>query len=299
MWSTLIPAGFLLGSSGLVLALLYSLKYQEKRRKKRSPLCGNLLRPPGQSLREKINDLSDDLLSLLTYMMIWPLSVYSVVITQAYFAGTPVPFYNKLLYAAIGLVPLGYWLLRFRKSFILRRNYRLAYDAELAAGEQLNQCMLDGYRVYHDFPAEGFNIDHVLVGSSGVFAVETKGRAKPITGNGTSDAEVIYDGEKLKFPSWTERDPLEQAKRQASWLRKWLSSATGEPVDVQPMIALPGWFIKRISPNGIPVINPKSARAYLRSMKDSISITQCTRIVHQLDQRCRDVEPTAYLQKKG
>jgi Nuclease-related domain len=31
-------------------------------------------------------------------------------------------------------------------------------------------------------PAEGFNIDHVVVGRNGVFAVETKGRSKPVKG---------------------------------------------------------------------------------------------------------------------
>jgi len=34
--------------------------------------------------------------------------------------------------------------------------------------------MLDGYHVYHDFPAERFNIDHVVVGPAGAFAIETK-----------------------------------------------------------------------------------------------------------------------------
>jgi hypothetical protein len=32
------------------------------------------------------------------------------------------------------------------------------------------------------------NIDHVVIGKNGVFAVETKGRSKPMRGKGNDDA---------------------------------------------------------------------------------------------------------------
>lgn len=46
----------------------------------------------------------------------------------------------------------------------------------MAAAEEINQLMRQGFTTFHDVPAEpGFNIDHVIVGPTGVFAVETKG----------------------------------------------------------------------------------------------------------------------------
>ncbi len=57
----------------------------------------------------------------------------------------------------------------------------LGPDCEMAVGQELNNPMCAGYRVYNDVPAEGLNIDHVVVGRNGVFAVETKGRSKPST----------------------------------------------------------------------------------------------------------------------
>ena len=66
----------------------------------------------------------------------------------------------------------------------------------MAAGQEPNSLTEAGYRVYHDLPAEGFNIDHVAVGRNGVFAMETKGRSKPAKGNVT----VVYDGRTLRFP---------------------------------------------------------------------------------------------------
>lgn len=44
-----------------------------------------------------------------------------------------------------------------------------------------------------------------------IAAVETKGFTKPNQGRGKADTTVAYDGETLKFPSWTTKEPLEQA----------------------------------------------------------------------------------------
>ena len=127
-----------------------------------------------------------------------------------------------------------------------------------------------------------------------IYAVETKARRKPTTHNGKADAKVLYDGAKLQFPDWVETKPLEQARKQASWLSKWLSSAVGDRVNVIPVLNLPGWFVERTSANGFAVINPKQFRSILNSTKSSkLDESTIARVVHQLDQRCRDVQPKA------
>ena len=45
-----------------------------------------------------------------------------------------------------------------------RRAVRLGYEGELAVGQELEQFRHDGYYVYHDFPADTFSIDHIVVG---------------------------------------------------------------------------------------------------------------------------------------
>lgn len=160
--------------------------------------------------------------------------------------------------------------------------------------------MLDGRYIYHDFPADKFNIDHVIVGKEGVLAVETKGRSKKMTGRRKEDVLITYDGKQLKFPSHTEKKPLEEAKDHARWLSKWLSSATGESVQVTPVLTIPGWFIKRTSLDGISVLNPGEFRKFLGTKNQTtLPDAQIKRIIHQLDQRCRDVEPKSYKDNKS
>ena len=55
---------------------------------------------------------------------------------------------------------------------------------------------------------------------------------------------MIYDGEALKFPEWSGAGPLRQAARNARWLAEWLTGATGEKIEVTPVVALPGWFVE-------------------------------------------------------
>ena len=87
-------------------------------------------------------------------------------------------------------------------------------------------------------------------------------------------------------------EPIDQAKAQAAWLSKWLSSAVGDPVKVSPMVTIPGWYIDRKSPNGVPVLSPKKeVKTYLDGKKESVlSESMVRRICHQLEQKCRDVD---------
>ena len=80
-------------------------------------------------------------------------------------------------------------------------------------------------------------------------------------------------------------------KDQPGWLSKWLSSAVGDPVKVSPMVTLPGWFVERKSPNGIPVLNPKLVKFFLDSKREeALSDSMIKRICHQLEEKCRDVD---------
>ena len=142
--------------------------------------------------------------------------------------------------------------------------------------------------------ADRFNIDHIVVGPAGVFAVETKAKSKPTSEDRSADAKVTYDGRCLHFPRWKETQPLEQAKNQAVWLERWLSSATGEPTPVRPVLALPGWYITRTASEGILVINPKQFAGIARPINGiKLDEHRIKSIVHQIDQRCRNIESRA------
>lgn len=286
-----------LGVTALILwTLIWWLRKTGANR--RSPLTRNLLRSAGESLRPQLEDLSLDMLGLACFLVMAPLLVYSIWISELYFGNVRFTTFALVINVVLTFAVLGFISYRLWKVIARRRTLHLALDGEMAIGQELNQLMLKGYAVYHDFPAEHFNIDHIVVAPAGVFAVETKARPKPITGEGKADAKVVYDGTSLRFGSWENREFLEQATRQAKWLGQWLSSAVGESVAVKPVLALPGWFIDRVARGPVQVISGRDAGNLIRPDDVVLSATMIQRIVHQIDARCRTVGPRAYAQAR-
>jgi hypothetical protein len=286
--------------SVVLILLMFAVAYpvfwlnKLKQRRKRTPLTSDLLRSPGESLRLQIDELSDEINSAIFGVSTIPISIYAVWLTQVYFVEVKNPMSDAVLYSLVGLVFLGFMAVKLHKSMGRRNDLSLGLDCELAVGQELNQLMLEGCRVFHDFLADGFNIDHIVIGPTGVFAIETKGRAKPDRGRGQEDVRVVYDGKSLHFPSWKETEPIEQAKRQAIWLSNWLTKATGDQIVVKPALALPGWFVDRKAKDMI-VFNGKNPR-FLATIntETALSTAMIERAVFQIEQKCRNVAPQAY-----
>lgn len=279
---------------GIGYSTMSILKAYHKRKKRRTPFTDKFLRGPGQSLIEKLEDINAELLGYLAMLFTMPLLVYSMFISELYSRNRSFTLSSAMIFFVFGIIFTGYFLYKMVRFFNLRRTTRLGYEGEVAVGQELNLLMHHGYYVYHDFVTDKFNIDHVVVGPSGVFAVETKARAKPTSDNRSADARVTYDGTYIHFPRWKESKPLEQARNQAVWLERWLSSATGEKTQVRAVVALPGWFITRTSSDGIPVINPKQFIDLAKPINgNKLDQRRIKSIVHQIDRRCRNIKSKA------
>ena len=287
-----LPIIFIWSIYLLLGVTLFFLKKYHESKKRRSPFTDKFLRSPGESLNREIMDINDEIMTYLVWVFTVPLLLYSTYISMLHFRSLQPSLSTIALICIFGVGFIIYCFWKLIEFLNTRRRYRLGYEGEIAVGQELNQLMRDGFYVYHDFFVDKFNIDHIVVGPQGVFAVETKARSKPISAGPAPDYKVIYDGKCLQFPNGTDVQSIEQTKRQAEWLSKWLQSAIGERVWVRPVLALPGWFVERTASGGIPVINPKNFRSIARSIDGNIlSESMISRIVHQLDRKCRDVEP--------
>ena len=278
---------------GIVLLCLIIFQKWYQLKDKRAPFTDNFLRSPGQSLNDQIQKLNEKAIDYILCSIMFPTIIWFGFF-QVYIARVKSrPFILLVLAVVVVVAIIVFYMTKLFTLLKKKRILRLGYEGEVAAGQELNQLMLEGYHVYHDFPADKFNIDHIVAGPSGVYAVETKARSKSVSKTGSVNAKVIYNGKTIDFPNYSDTSTLQQAVTQANWLQKWLAKAVGEPVKVQPLVALPGWYVERTSGKGIPVLNPKKGvSSYLKNRKSKvISESMITRIVHQLDQKCRDVEP--------
>jgi len=281
-----------------IFCFTFPLVWLQKRKQngKKSPLSGHLLRSPGTSLQSRIEDLNLNIMAYTAVFPTLPLLGYSLYLPlNDAQKDTTLTVSFIIFFILVVLLWFGFKIYQLMTE---RYTCRLELDAEKGVGQELNQLMADGCRVYHDFPADDFNIDHIVVGPTGVFTVETKGRVRAEKRNGKIDATVSYDGNSLEFPGWYETEPLLQAQKQADWLNTWLTSAVGEAAYVQPVLALPGWYVVRKADRPIKVVSGKEAYSLANPSGINLSDEMIQRISQQVEQRCRDVGPIAYRHEK-
>ena len=230
----------------------------------RSPIKQPPLRQAGQSLDEGMQDVLWDKAAL--WILVICVVVSQVVLEwyRAWFRVPPDPWLISCL--ALVVIGIAVWrIVALRKQI---RTMRLGRDGERLVGQSLEELRAKGYVVIHDLPGDGFNVDHVLVGPGGVYAVETKTRMKPIG----HDAQVVYDGETIKVDGFApERDPVRQVRAEADFVRGLIESTTGRRMDVRPVVLFPGWYTKFEGPKDIWVLNQNALPGWLNGQRRVLS----------------------------
>jgi hypothetical protein len=288
MWQPLLlSAGCI---PALILLAAVSLeRWRRKRRGERQPLSEKLLRPPGYSLQRKLEDLNDRFMT--RFMAAFLFSSLAVIFPQTRPADVWAPFLGVVVFGVIAVVCT---LVALRKLYQIRFN-RMGLLGEQAIAEELQRLIPSGYKIFHDVPCEKrdckWNIDHVAVGPAGVFAIETKYRTKKPGKNGGRDHEAIFDGNTIQFSSG-DYDPraVGQARDNARWLETELSKAIGEHLTVQPIVALPGWWVTLKANSDVKVLSGKQVFNFIAKERPQYLHKFIQRINYQLEQRCRDVE---------
>lgn len=243
------------------------------------------MRNPGQSVREqRIDMLFDKLFAPMLIAML--LLVYAGTEWMRYLSQSPP---NPRLASAIALAGIIYTGWQFYRYLPRMRALHMAEDGEKAVGQLLDGLRTSGYSVFHDVVGEGFNVDHVLIGPAGVFSIETKTWRKPARGS----PEIAFDGETLRAAGWEpDRNPVVQAKAQASWLRGLLAESTGRRVPVRPVVLFPGWFVRdsRSSRKDFWVLEPKALAAFLAKEPEVLNAEDAKLAAFHLSRFVREQE---------
>jgi hypothetical protein len=246
----------------------------------RNPSKEKLLRPPGESLRQKIENLDEDANLWICALMFCPMAI-SILPTWQWSL--------KLMIVA----PLsGVLSLVIFRKFKQRADYWLGFQAERAVAEELNQLMRRGCHIFHDLQTvESGNIDHVVVAPTGVFAVETKARRKRGNSSEKKQYTISYDGKMLRFPSGSNFYSLEQTRRNAAWLSERLTRALAETIRVVPVLTFPGWWIDRTGKGEVNVVSYKELHHVIfSSLGTPLSEKQMKQIAAWLEEQCRNVQ---------
>lgn len=157
----------------------------------------------------------------------------------------PPPAWSLVAAAGVSAVVLGAGAYRLVRLVAERRRLYFTWAARTAVGNILNRLNLAGNRIFHDVTLEGARIDHVVIGTRGVFAVNVVPRRVPKRLDGRATAE-LRNG-KLRMAETVEALPVGDAARNMTLLAAALGRVIGHRVAVRSVLAVPGWHTV---PNG-------------------------------------------------
>ncbi len=253
-----------------------------EKEQKRSPLKQKPLPLPGGHLRDEWDKiLNEQLFPVLTMAAV---AVALAILEWAYFL-LNLPRHPWLMtIIAIAICFGAYFYFQKQKKGLF--NYWLGYQGEIVVGQFLEGLREKGFVPIHDVPCQEngklFNIDHILIGPQGIFAVETKTCRKTVG----HDDHIGYANGGLRVgtsPRGTKS--IKQAQKNAKWVEDMLLGRMGEKISVRPLLLFPGWFVEQAATDTVKkdfdvlMLNPKALDGYITSYPKSLNQDQIQHLV--------------------
>jgi hypothetical protein len=183
-----------------------------------------------------------------------------VLRAQDLFAGYP----HWQLYLQLGflVLALGFAAYQLGITIRARRQVKFQRDANVAIGHQLHQISSGVTRVFHDVETSAGIIDHVVIGHSGIYAINV------VAKRGGKGGGVRLQENSLQFPNAKVQYSIVDLSARTSRLEKDFQKLLGHKVRVRSVIAVPGWDINEQSSEQNLLVNERNV-AMLRGWKDN------------------------------
>ncbi|AEI37274.1 nuclease-related domain-containing protein [Zymomonas mobilis] len=234
----------------------------EKRSKRRSPITEPLLPLPGETLSKSLQHQNIKLIMIMQAAILIP-SIVTIILLYQWVIPSQIKFHVLDIVLAVIFISSIAWSVYATKSIMEKRRAIIAgLQGERATAQCFQPLLQEGWQIFHDLQCPRGNIDHVLVGPTGVFAIETKYRSKYAHIKGRQNALAQYDGQIILFSGKNREEiALQQARAVSMELAKNLQGKLGHFVPVTPVVSLPGWYVEGRSLNThqeVIVLNPKN-----------------------------------------
>lgn len=201
------------------------------------PFKDEPLANPGESLDRSIQEYLLDKILEPAMIAILALALALIEWIRWWMEVPPTPAFMTIF--AVAAIAFAGW--RLRKTLPGYRALKLGRDGEKYVGQFLEDIRKLGGRVIHDVPGPGFNLDHVILHSSGAYVIETKTRSKPEHGQ----TKIVFDGDALYVNNGPANTaPLVQVRAARDWLASRLRSMTGKQYPVRGVLVFPGWYVE-------------------------------------------------------
>jgi hypothetical protein len=249
---------------------------------KRSPIDRSMpLRSAGDSASEQIGKVLDD-------EVLWPLLFAVMTVMMAAMEwfrylrdARPTPY----LFTIVAVISCAYFAYKLPKIRSKLKQLRLGRDGERLVANYLEDLRVHGFSIFHDIPSGDANVDHIIVGTKGIFTIETKTLQKPLRGEckiRVANGKIYENGKVLP------RNPIIQARAQERWLNNFLAESKFQ-AKAWPMVVFPGWFVEPFDTKveKILVVEPKQLIYKMNKLPERYSPELVSAIVSSLRSHIR------------
>jgi hypothetical protein len=288
--SWLLPLVLLFGLLVLMLATLQHFLAEIRLQSGVRYLPISTLRSPCESTRQRIDRTNGEIAAFAVAIGAIPLALYAALLSYVHFLFLNLGWMETGYFGILSAGFILYGTNKIRRLKARRRRLYIRYEGQMAVAQEVNRLIPEGHHVYHDFPTDRFHIDHIIVGPQGVFTVTTKVVPKPAY---RSKKNVILDGQRIVFGKKSDHRTLAYAAFQASWLAKWLLTATGEALAVQSILTMPGWGMKTLRKSSVLAVEPSAiGDAVIRYQGYRLSPKTIRLVCEQIEAKCR-IDPSS------
>jgi len=221
----------------------------------------SIMREAAQRFREELEQLNSNQSTYLGAAVVFVVLFISAYVLQAkqLFVGYPVWQLYMLLTALFAGGTLA--LVRIFRTAISRHRVKLRRDANIAIGHQLQKLSTGVGRTYHDVRTDSGIIDHVIVGTSGAYAVSVIAMPSGKKGDVSLISNELHFGETGKTHS------IVATNANIASLEREFRRLLDHRVRVRSVIAVPGWGIDTQRSDEHLLVNEKNL-AMLSGWKD-------------------------------
>lgn len=161
----------------------------------------------------------------------------------------------------LGILLLLIARLKFRESITKSISWLKGSNGEKIVAEHLRPLESKHFRILHDLMEKGKgNIDHVVIGGTGIFVIETK----------ANKGRVSYYKGKLKIGKYSfRRDPLKQVRGEAVRVAEKLEQITGKKEYANPILCFTKAWVENnaLTVGNIRITRPQFLREIITKGK--------------------------------
>ena len=236
-------------------------------------------RRAGESIRQRRQKIIADNVPPIVFSPILFWLVYFTQQIQQWSHTGPQP----RVWLCIAIITTGIAAIWFLRLLPIAKRLNHGERGELHVSDVLEELRVDGYKPIHDIVDGNFNVDHVLVGPGGVFAIETKfrsGRGEITFRNG----EGLFVGERVE-----EKDCLKQARGNAAAIRRIIKETCGKQEWVTAVVVFVGeWRVKDDwRDTDVRIFTPDRLARYIRNQQPRLKRSEIDLIASHLERSAR------------